>query len=156
MNIYLQVETFLKRYYYKFYNFLNINLCILIRGSLLYNIVLVLPYIDMNPPQVYMCSLPLPSPSHPSGSSQCTSPKHPYHASNLDWRSISHMIIYMFQCHSPKSPHSCPLLQSPKDCSIHLCLFCCLTYRYFLTSYFCIPVPYTENDIFFGCDIADC
>ena len=36
----------------------------------------------MNPPQVYMCSpsqalLPPPSPFHPSGSSQCTSPKHP-------------------------------------------------------------------------------
>ena len=36
----------------------------------------------MNPPQVYMCSpswtlLPHPSPYHPSGSSQCTSPKHP-------------------------------------------------------------------------------
>ena len=47
----------------------------------LYNIVLVLPYIKMNPPQAYMCSpswtlLPPPSPYHPSGSSQCTSPKH--------------------------------------------------------------------------------
>ena len=36
----------------------------------------------MNPPQVYMCSpswtlLPPPSPYHLSGSSQCTSPKHP-------------------------------------------------------------------------------
>ena len=36
----------------------------------------------MNPPQVDMCSpsrtlLPPPSPHHPSGSSQCTSPKHP-------------------------------------------------------------------------------
>ena len=36
----------------------------------------------MNPPQVYMCSpsrtlLPPPSPYHPSGPSQCTSPKHP-------------------------------------------------------------------------------
>ena len=36
----------------------------------------------MNPPQVHMCSLswtllPPPSPFHPSGSSQCTSPKHP-------------------------------------------------------------------------------
>ena len=36
----------------------------------------------MNPPQVYMCSpswtpLPPPSPFHPSGSSQCTNPKHP-------------------------------------------------------------------------------
>ena len=48
----------------------------------LYIIVLVLPNIKMNLPQVYMCSaswtllLP-PSPYHPSGSSQCTSPKHP-------------------------------------------------------------------------------
>ena len=36
----------------------------------------------MNPPEVYMCSpsrtlLPPPSPYHPSGSSQCTSPNHP-------------------------------------------------------------------------------
>ena len=49
---------------------------------LLYNTVLVLPYIDMNPPQVYMSSQPWtpllpPSPYHFSGSSQCTSPKHP-------------------------------------------------------------------------------
>ena len=48
----------------------------------LYNIVLVLPNIEMNPLQVYMCSpswtlLPPPSPYHPSGSSQCISPKHP-------------------------------------------------------------------------------
>ena len=62
--------------------FLNRNLFILIGGQLLYNIVLVSPYINMNPPQIYMCSpswtpLPPPSPYHPSGSSQCTSPKHP-------------------------------------------------------------------------------
>ena len=48
----------------------------------LYIIVLVLPNIKMNPPQVYMCSpsqtlLPPPSSYHPSGPSQCTSPKHP-------------------------------------------------------------------------------
>ena len=48
----------------------------------LYNIVLVLPNIEMNPPRIYMCSPswtlhPPPSPFHPSGSSQCTSPKHP-------------------------------------------------------------------------------
>ena len=48
----------------------------------LYITVLVLPNIKMNPPQVYMCSpswtlLPPPSPFHPSGSSQCTSPKRP-------------------------------------------------------------------------------
>ena len=48
----------------------------------LYNIVLVLPNIKMNLPQVHLCSpswtlLPPPSPYPPSGSSQCTSPKHP-------------------------------------------------------------------------------
>ena len=48
-----------------------------------------------------------------------------YHASNPDWWFVSHMIIYMFQWHSPISSCPCPLLQSPKDCSIHLCLFCC-------------------------------
>ena len=33
------------------------------------------------------------------------------HASNLDWRSISHMIIYMFQCYS----QSIPPLPSPTE-----------------------------------------
>ena len=49
-----------------------------------------------------------------------------YPASNLDWRFISYMVLYMFQCHSPKSSHPLPLPQSPKNCSIHLCLVCCL------------------------------
>ena len=79
----------------------------------LYTIVLVLPNIEINPPQVYMCSpsrtlLPPPSPYHPSGSSQCTSPKHPYRAWNLDWRLFPYMILYVFQCHSPKSSHPLP------------------------------------------------
>ena len=43
---------------------------------------MVSPYIYMYPPQVYTCFpswtlLPPPSLYHPSGSSQCTSPKHP-------------------------------------------------------------------------------
>ena len=92
----------------------------------------------MNPPWVHMCSpswilLPPPSPYHPSGSSQCTSPSFLYPTLNLDWQFISHMILYMFQCHSPKSSHPLPLPQSPKDCSIHLCLFCCLAYRVIVT-----------------------
>ena len=44
------------------------------------------------------------------------------HAWNLDWRSISHMVIYMFQCYSLKSSHPRLLPQSPKICSLHLCL----------------------------------
>ena len=61
-----------------FFIFFNLNYLFI----LLYTIILVLPYIDLNPPWAYMCSpswtpLPSPTPSHPSGSSQCTSPKHP-------------------------------------------------------------------------------
>ena len=81
----------------------------------------------LNPPPT---SLPIPIPlGHPSA----PAPSILYHASNLDWRFVSHMIIYMFQCHSPKSSHPHPLPQSTKDCSIHLCLFCCLTYSVIIT-----------------------
>ena len=72
------------------------------------------------------CTIPLGRPSAPAPSIQ-------YHALNLDWRFVSYMILYMFQCHSPKSSHPLPLPQSPKDCSIYLCLFCCLTYRVIIT-----------------------
>ena len=49
---------------------------------------------------VFPILIPPPSPSHPSGSSQCTNPEHLSHASNLGWQSVSHLIIYMFQCYS--------------------------------------------------------
>ena len=78
-----------------------------------------------------------------------------FHALNLDWSSISHMVIYMFQCYSLKPSH--PRLlpqrspkesqQSPKLCSLHLCLFCCLAYKVvvtiFLNSiYICVNILY--------------
>ena len=72
----------------------------------------------------------LPPHPIPLGHPNALAPSILYHASNLDWRFISHMIIYMFQCHSPKSSHPCPLPQSPKDCSL---LFCCLTYKVIVT-----------------------
>ena len=89
-------------------------------------------------------SLPQPpSPSHASGSSQCTLS----HALNLNWWSISHMVIYMFQCYSLKSSHPRLLPQSPKVCSLHLCLFCCLTYMVIITIflnsiYICVSILY--------------
>ena len=74
----------------------------------------------------------LPPHTIPLGHPSAPAPSILYPASNLDWRFVSYMILYMFQCHSPKSsPY--PLLQSPKDCSIHLCLFCCLAYRVIVT-----------------------
>ena len=42
------------------------------------------------------------------------------HASNLDWWSISYMIIYMFQCCSLISSRPFLLPHSPKVCSSHL------------------------------------
>ena len=62
--------------------FFNINEFILIGGWLLYNIVLILAYIERNPPWVYMCS-PCWTASHlpphpiPPGSYQCSSTERP-------------------------------------------------------------------------------
>ena len=114
------------------------NLFILIGGYLLYNIVVVLPYIDMNQPWVYMCSpswtpLSPPSPSHPSGSSQCTNPKHPVSCIEPGLAICFSYDKYMFQCYSLRSSHPRLLPQSPKDCSIHQCLFCCLACRVIIT-----------------------
>ena len=98
---------------------------------LLYNTVLVLPYIDMNLPWVYMCSHP-DSPSHlfpypiPLGHPSAPAPSILYRT----WTGNSFLTwYYTFPWHSPESSHPLPLPQNPKVCSIHLCLFCCLTYR---------------------------
>ena len=114
-----------------------INFFLFIYLLLLYNIVLVLPYNDMNLPWVPHPESPSHLPPHPIplGHPSAPAPSTLYHASNLDWQFISHMIIYMFQCHSPISSHPHPLLQSPKDCSIHLCLFCCLAYSVIITMF---------------------
>ena len=100
---------------------------------------------------VYTCS-PSWSPLHlslhtiPLGHPSAPAPSILYPALNLDWRFVSYMILYMFQCHSPKTSHPRPLPQSPKDCSIHLCLFCCLAYRViitiFLNSIYMISILY--------------
>ena len=47
----------------------------------------------------------------------------------IDWRFNSYMIVYMLECHSPKSSHPLPLPLSPKVRYTHLCLFSYLAYR---------------------------
>ena len=74
-----------------------------------------------------------PSPSHPFGSSQCTSPEHLSHASNLGWWSVSPLIVISFQCYSLRSSHPHLLPQSCKVCSVHLCLFFCFAYWVIVT-----------------------
>ena len=61
-------------------------------------------------------------------------PSIPYPILNKDWRFVSYMIVYMFQCHSPKSSHPLPLPLSPKVHSIHLCLAHRLIITIFLNS----------------------
>ena len=70
-----------------------------------------------------------------------------FHELNLDWRSVPHMIVHMFQCYSVKSSHPHLLPQSLKVCSLHLCLFCCLSYRVIVTIflnsiYICVNILY--------------
>ena len=93
----------------------------------------------MNPPRVYMCSPSwTPPPTSPTFiPSFWVIPVHQPRASCImhrTWTGDSfHIWYYTFQCHSPKSAHPRPLPQSPKDCSIHLCLFCCLAYKVIVT-----------------------
>ena len=101
-----------------------------------------LPYINMNQLQVHMCPPHSETPSHlpphpiPLGCPRAPALSALLYASNLRWSSVLHMVTYMFQCYSVKSTHPCLLPQSPKVCSLHLCLFFCLAYRIVVTVLF--------------------
>ena len=77
--------------------------------------------------------LPPPSPSHPSGSSQCTSPELPVSciepglAIYFTYDNI-HVSVLSSQIIPPSSSHT-----EPKGCYLHLCLFCCFIYRIIVT-----------------------
>ena len=84
--------------------------------------------------------IPQGCPSAPALSALC-------HASNLDWWSLLHMAIYVFKCYFLKSSHPHLLPQSPKVCSLYMCVFCCLTYGVTVTIslnsiYICINILY--------------
>ena len=118
--------------FYLFFIFLNF---ILFNFTILY----LFCHISKGICHRYTC-VPHPEPSSllpprtiPLGRPSAPAPSNQYHASNLAWQSISHMIIYMFQCCSLKSSHPRLLPQSPKVCSLYLCLFCCLAYRVIVT-----------------------
>ena len=120
----VQIVKYLLKIMSKYFFLFNFNFYFI----LLYNTVLVLPYIDMNPPQVYMHSQTWPriiSLDHP----RAPAPSILYPALNIDWRFVSYMIVYMLECHSPKSSHPLPLPLCPKVRYTHLCLFSCLAYR---------------------------
>ena len=89
----------------------------------------------------------LPPHNIPLGPPRAPAPCMLHPALDIDWWFDSCMIVYMFQCHSPKSSHPLPLPQSPKVCSLHLCLFCCLVYRvivtiFLISVYICVNILY--------------
>ena len=73
------------------------------------------------------------------------------HASSLHWSSILHMVTYMFQCYSLKSSHPHFLLQTPKVCSLYLCLFCCLAYRIIVTMFLNYIYIYIYINLLYWC-----
>ena len=104
-----------------------------------YSTVLVLPYIDMNLPRVYMSSqtpLPPPTPYHLSGSSPCTSPKHP--VSCIEHRLVIHFLHDSIHVSMPFSqiipPSPSPTeSKSPFYTSVSLLLSRIEGYRYHLS-----------------------
>ena len=113
------------------FNFLNVELLFFnfnFYFILLYNTVLVLPYIDMNPPWVYMSSqtrTPLPplTPYHLSGSSPCTSPKHPVSCieHRLAIRFLPDSIYTCFNAILPNHP-TLSLSHRVQKSALHICV----------------------------------
>ena len=71
--------------------------------------------LPMNHWRSLLSEIVLPPHTIPLGCPSAPAPSIQYRASNLDWWLVPCMILYMFQCHSPKSSHPLPLPQSPKD-----------------------------------------
>ena len=125
-----KISTFL--FYFYFFN-LNFYFYFI----LLYSTILVLAYIDMNPPQVYMSSqswTPLPplTPYHLSESSPCASPKHPVscieHRLAIRFLHASIHVSVPFSKIIPPSPSP-----SESKSPFYTSDFCCLTYRVIIT-----------------------
>ena len=102
-------ENFFKfKFIYFNWRLINLQYCIAFAIHQHESVTSVRVFPILNPlPHLPPQPIPLGHPSAPA-------PSILYHASNLDWRFISHMVIYMFQCHSPKSSHPRPLPESKR------------------------------------------
>ena len=129
---FININSF--NYYYYYFTF---QYKLLLLFFLLCNALLVLPYININPPQVYISSnswTPLPPPSlyHPSGLPQCTSPQHPVSCIEPKLGIRFLYDITRFNAILPNYP-ALSLSHRVKKSSVHLRLLCCLAYRVIVT-----------------------
>ena len=105
---------------------------------LLYNIVLVLPYINMNPPWVYTCFPILnPPPTFLPMPSLWVIPVHQPRASCImhrTWTGDS-FLIWCYTCFHAISPNHPTLSLSHRIQKTvpYICVFCCLAYRIIIT-----------------------
>ena len=115
---------------------------------MLYNIVLVLPYINMNTPWVYTCSQSwTPPPTSLFIPSLWVIPVHQPQASCIlrqTWTGDLFLILYMFQCHSPKSSPSPSPTESKRlfYTSVSLLLSRIQGYRYHLSKFHIYALVY--------------
>ena len=112
-----------------------------------------LPYINMNLPQVYILKpLPPSSPYHPSGSSQCTSPKHPVSCvePGLAIRFL-YDIIHVSKSFSQIIPPSLSPTQSKRRfyTSVSPLLSCIQGYHYHLSRFHIYALVYCIGVFFF-------
>ena len=86
----------------------------------------------------------LPPHTIPLGHLNAPVPSIQYHTSNLDWRLISYMILYMFQCHSPKlSPSPSPTESKRLFCtSVSLLVSHIQGYNYHLSKFHIYALVY--------------
>ena len=86
----------------------------------------------------------LPPQPIPLGHLSAPAPSTLYHALNLDWQFISHIIIYMIQCHSPKSSYPCPLPEHKRlfCTSVSLLLSYIHGYHYHLSKFHIYAILY--------------
>ena len=110
---------------------------------------MVLPYISMNPPQVYTGSpfrtRPPPSPYHPSGLSQCTSPKQP--VSCIELGLAIHFIYYIcFNAILPNHP-TLSLSHRVQKTVLYICVSFAISHTglslsTFQIQYICVSILY--------------
>ena len=137
-NVIHIISFFKFKFIYFNWRLINLQYCIAFAIHQHESVTSVRVFPILNPlPHLPPHTIPLGHPSAPA-------PSILYPASNLDWQFVSYMILYMFQCHSPKSSHPRPLPESKRlfYTSVSLLLSCIQDYRYYLPKFHIYALVY--------------